>query len=80
MKGSDLGVDFNCSLKAASDSALAKFGKTSLGADPLKFAAKDAVYARATAPGGTMRSKLTVDAQMKLVFKLIKDMCDRLKL
>ena len=74
LKVSDSGIDFNGSLKAASDSALAKFGKTSLGADPLKFAAKDAVYARATAPGGTLRSKLSVDAQMKLVFKLIKDM------
>ena len=73
VKVSDAGVDFSGLLKAASDSALAKFGKTSLGADPLKFAAKDAVYARATAPGGTMRSKLSVDAQMKLVFKLIKD-------
>ena len=56
LKVSDSGIDFNGSLKAASDSALAKFGKTSLGADPLKFAAKDAVCARATAPGGTMRS------------------------
>lgn len=73
LKVSDSGIDFNGSLKAASDSALAKFGKTSLGANPLKFAAKDAVYARATAPGGTLRSNLTVDDQMKLVFKLIKD-------
>ena len=74
VKVSDAGLDFNGSLKAASDSVLAKFGKGSLGADPLKFAAKDAVYARAIAPGGTLRSNLTVDAQMKLVFKLVKDL------
>ena len=73
MKVSDSGIDFTGSLKAASDSALAKFGKTSLGADHLKFAAKDAVYARAIAPGGTMRSNQPIDEQMKLVFKLIKD-------
>ena len=63
LKVSDSGIDFNGSLKAASDPALAKFGKTSLGA----------VCARATAPGGTMRSELTVDAQMKLIFKLVKE-------
>lgn len=74
MKVSDSGVDFNGLLKTASDSALAKFGKTSLGADPLKFAAKDAVYARAIAPGGALRSSLTADAQMKLFFKLVKDL------
>ena len=73
MKVSVSGIDFTGSLKAASDSALAKFGKTSLGADHLKFAAKDAVYARAIAPGGTMRSNQPIDEQMKLVFKLIKD-------
>ena len=73
MKVSDSGIDFTGSLKASSDSALTKFGKTSLGADHLKFAAKDAVYARAIAPGGTMRSNQPIDEQMKLVFKLIKD-------
>ena len=52
VKVSDAGVDFGFSLKSAADSVLAKFGKTSLAADPFKFAAKDAVSATAIAPSG----------------------------
>ena len=51
VKVSDAGLDFIGSVKVAADSTLARFGKTSLADDPLKFAGKDALIASATAPG-----------------------------